>query len=268
MRARSVRLGVLLLVITVVLVGCSDSDPAPSGEPTASEPTASESATPSESVPPSPKRHRAYDPVRFDAIDGQRRHGRLYGEGPVAVVLSHMGRPGDGPRDWDGFARRLADRGYRALAYERRLPYETIWKDVLGAAEYLRTRGATTVIAAGASIGAMASLRAAEEPDAKLDGVIWLAGVLSDSGYEFRRADVARVGCPTLVVSGADDLYGAGPDARQLHRWLTARKELLILDSAEHGTDIFDEPGPNPRELTRTLLRFTERTARADGPRC
>lgn len=263
------RLGGLLLVVSLALVGCSDSDSAPSADQTASsEPTPSESMAPSESAPPSPKRPRAYEPVRFDAIDGQRRNGRLYGEGPVAVVLSHMGRPGDGPRDWDGFARRLADRGFRALAYKRRLPYDTIWKDVLGAAEYLRAHGARTVIAAGASIGAMASLRAAEEPGAKLDGVIWLAGVLSDSGYDFRRADVARVGCPTLVVSGADDLYGAGPDARQLHRWLTAPKRLLILDSAEHGTDIFDEAGPNPRELTHAMLRFVSRTAGGDSPRC
>lgn len=180
-----------------------------------------------------------------------------------------MGRSGDGPQDWDGFARRLADRGYRALTYHRpRVPYERIWKDVLGAADYLRRNGARTVIVAGASIGAMASLRAAEEPGARLDGVIWLAGILYDSGYEFRKTDVSTVRCPTLVISGDDDDYGADYAARQLHRWLTGPKQLLMLDSAAHGTDIFEESGANPSTLTRTMLRFVERAAGGEGQRC
>lgn len=266
MRRSVGRWGGFLLAASLTLSGCSESQPRESSDPAPAE---SDSPSAEPSSRPSPSRDPAYESVTFTASDGQRRSGRSYGDdGRVGVVLSHMGRFGDGPQDWDVFATRLADRGFHVLAYKRRLLYDTIWRDVLGAADYLRRHGAAKVIAGGASIGAMASLRAAEEPGARLDGVIWLAGVLSDSGYDFRRGDVAAIACPTLVVSGADDDYGAGLDARRLHGWLTGPKRLLILDSAEHGTDILDEGGPNARELTRTMLRFVEQTARGDGPRC
>lgn len=211
---------------------------------------------------------RAFDPVAFVARDGEQRSGRLYGDGAVAVVLTHMGRSGDGPGDWAGLAERLSNRGFQALTYRRRLLYDTMWKDVLGAADYLRKHGAKKVIAGGASVGAMASLRAAEAPGAPIDAVIWLAGVLSDSGYDFRRADVAQLACPVLVISGDKDIYGASTDARLLHGWATAPKQLLILNSVEHGTDIFGEGGSDARQLTRTMLRFVERVADAPGRSC
>lgn len=199
--------------------------------------------------------------MHFTTPDGATRSGRRFGDGHVAIVLTHMGRRGDRQGDWASFAGELADRGYRALTYQRRDDLEEVWQDVLGAANYLRDHGADKVIAAGASIGAMASLHAAEEPTSNLDGVIWLAGVLQGSGYDFRRAEVAALGCPMLVISGDRDPYGAAEAARQLRGWATAPSQLLLLPTARHGTDVFEEGGPTARKLTLAMARFVKRVA-------
>lgn len=179
-----------------------------------------------------------------------------------------MGRRLDSQDDWAPFAQALADRGYQALTYERRTSQGEIWLDVLGGADYLRARGAQKVIVAGASIGAMASLHAAQQPDANLDGVIWLAGALRFRGYAFEEPDVSRIACPMLLISGDQDTYRAANDARELHEWATAPTELLLLDSNRHGTDIFAEGDPNAAELTQAMLDFVERIAQDSTSTC
>jgi predicted alpha/beta hydrolase len=125
------------------------------------------------------------------------------------VVLSHMGRGGDNQEDWFGMAAVLADEGYVVLTYNRRgvCPggvagcsdgdddYTDHWLDVLGAVDFLRTRGAERVFIGGASIGAMASLYAAEQPGTEVDGLIWVAGVLAGA-YFFQRDDIQTVRVP------------------------------------------------------------------------
>jgi dienelactone hydrolase len=173
----------------------------------------------------------------------------------MAVVLSHMGRPGDSQDDWVSFAGELAKNGYQALTYERGA-FGDVWQDVLGAADYLRDNGAETVIAAGASLGAMASLYAAERPRSGLNGVIWLAGVLQNRGYHFQATDVSKIACPILFISGDEDTYGAAGAARQLHDWTTVPSDLLILRSTQHGTDILAEGGSNATRLVNAMLSF------------
>lgn len=103
----------------------------------------------------------------------------------------------------------------RCSPNERRSALSEVHLDVLGAVAYLRDNGAERVVVGGASIGAMASLYAAEQSESNLDGVIWLAGILRGE-YIFEQADVAAIGCPILIMSGDQDRYGAADDARQL----------------------------------------------------
>jgi dienelactone hydrolase len=126
-----------------------------------------------------------------------------------------MGRPGDSQDDWISFAEELAENGYQALTYERRVSFGEVWQDVLGAADYLRDNGAQTVLAAGASIGP-GPLDAAEQPRSDLNGVIWLAGVLQNRGFHFQATDVSKIACPTLAISGDKDIYCAAGAARKL----------------------------------------------------
>jgi dienelactone hydrolase len=251
-----------VVALSLLLAACVGSSP--SGSPTgvtSGGPSGPSSPPPGVTAEPPAEGKQPYRRVHFTARDGATRSGRLFGDGRVAIVLSHMGRAGDSQDDWESLAGELARRGYRVLTYERRDAFEDVWQDVLGAADYLRDHGADKVIAGGASIGAMASLYAAEQPSSKLDGVIWLAGVLQGSGYDFQEADVAQIACPMYFISGDQDAYGAADAARQLHGWATAPSQLLILRSDRHGTDILDEGGPTARKLMLAMVRFVKRVA-------
>jgi dienelactone hydrolase len=261
--ANSGRLAATVSAVVILLAFASCTVPSAKERPSNTVPGSSSWPTVSHARPttPPPVRPDAYREVSFDARDGEPRSGRLFGGGPVAVILSHMGRPGDGQDDWAPFAVELAGKGIQVLTYQRRGALPSTWQDVLGGVDYLRTQGARRVIAGGASIGAMATLYAAEQAGSGLAGVIWLAGILAGSGYRFQQADVARVPCPMLVISGDQDAYGAANAARQLHGWATAPKELLILQSHLHGTDILKGDEPNARVLTSRMTEFIQRLA-------
>jgi len=150
--------------------------------------------------------------------------GRLFGRGKVGIVLTHMGRPGDTQCDWLGLARALAGKGYLVLTYDRRgvCPggmggcsagsdeYYLDWKDVVGAGNFLRRKGARDIVLAGASIGAMASLYAASAGRIEPVALIEFAGINHASGYDFNPRQVARIGGSKLFLSARDDIYGGG----------------------------------------------------------
>jgi pimeloyl-ACP methyl ester carboxylesterase len=215
--------------------------------------------------------------LRFEAIDGVGLEGRLFGSGRTGVVLSYMGNPGDSQADWYGVAEVLAERGYTVLTYDRRgvCPggidgcssgndtYWDAWQDVLGAVRFLTRKGVGEVFVGGASIGAMASLYAAEQPGVEVAGVIWVAGLAFASGYLFQRKDVRRVAVPTLFVSATRDPYAAAESARRLHRWANPPTSLVLLRSDEHGTDMLSDPADAEvaDALTRSIIRFVDRFA-------
>jgi dienelactone hydrolase len=213
------------------------------------------------------------EPVSFDAADGVRLTGTVFGEGPVGVVLAHMGRGGDTQADFYPLARALAGRGYVALTYNRRGvcdasrrrcsdgsdDYERSWKDVVGAAGFVRSRGATTVVLIGASIGAMASLYAAVSHRIAPAALIEIGGVNHASGYDFSREQLRGLAAPKLFISSADDIYGGAEAAREWHGWARGPNQLEILPGAAHGTDMLRQGEPTARPLTRLVLRFLSR---------
>lgn len=205
----------------------------------------------------------SYREVTFPTRDGGTRSGRLFGDGHVAIILSYMGRTGDSQDDWKTFAEELAKRGYQALTYARAADAEQNnfvdhWQDVLGAGVFLRGNGAKTVIAGGASIGAVASLYAAEQPDNGINAVLWLAGVQQTDRYKFAKADIAGISCPIMFISGKGDSYGSVESAHQLHDWAPT-SEILLIESNRHGTDILTKDGPNAHPLNQAMLDFVRR---------
>lgn len=237
----------------LALAGCAAPGSTEAASPTTSDPSAAGTVTTSPSMTTS---RGAYEEIEFRLRNGEVRSGRLFGEGQVAVVLSHMGREGDGQDDWEPFAEDLADRGVQVLTYTH-LGVE-VWQDVLGAVDYLRESGAKKVIAGGASLGAMASLYAAEQSGSDINGLIWLAGVLRNSGYEFTRASVSKIACPMLIASGDQDAYDAGDDAPELHSWVRT-SELLIVRSMLHGTDVLGRGGEPADQLEKAMLALVDR---------
>jgi uncharacterized protein len=219
------------------------------------------------------------EPVEFEASDGVRLTGTPFGEGRVGVVLAHMGRPGDTQADFRSLARALAERGYLALTYNRRgvcgAPNRecsggfddgaSSWKDVVGAAAFVRSQGGTRVVLIGASIGAMASLEAATSRRVDPTALVEIGGVNYSGGYDFARAELQALDGAKLFVSSADDMYGAAEAAREWHGWASEPKQLAILPGGEHGTDMLLPGQPTATLLVRLVLRFLTRTVPPDG---
>lgn len=205
--------------------------------------------------------------VHFRASDGVLLDGRLFGDGTVGVVLSHMGRPGDAQADWRTMAEQLADKGLLVLTYNRRgvCPggrlgcsrgtdyYEDHWKDVVGASRFLRRRGANRIVLVGASIGAMASLYAAAHGWVSPAGLVELAGINHASGYDFTRGQLRRIPGKKLFISAREDTYGGGDSAREWFRWAREPKELALVAGSDHGTDLL-RPGNPEREHVEAVI--------------
>lgn len=235
-----------LLALATLVAACGGAEEAPAGAPEGS---------------------RA---VAFDSSDGIRLEGRLFGDGSVGVVLSHM-RPADQTSWWD-FAQELADEGYLVLTYDFRgycpggdagcsggdQDLGEIWRDVQGAVAFVRSEGARRVVLIGASMGGTASVVAAAQDGAEIEAVITLSAPVSFEGMDLTPDVLTRVRAAELFVAGHDD-GSAASDAQALYDASPPPKQVEILTTDDHGTDILDG---NQSGRARTLiLTYLERYA-------
>ena len=256
--------GFRLAALALLLAACSTSSPGGGGTATP-KPEATfafDLGTPEELIASSQL-------VSFRASDGVRLEGRLFGEGDVAVVLAHMGGQDDDQSQWFETAGLLADQGYQVLTYNRRgvcpggdqgcsedRDDADGWRDLVGAVDFLR-QGAGSVVIGGASLGAMEAMYVAGRGEAEIDGLIWVAGA---QGYG--KADLLelapRVSEPKLYLAGEFD-QELGDLAQELHAASREPKELVLLDTGEHGTDIpvFDDP-PIADGFRQAILDFLD----------
>jgi pimeloyl-ACP methyl ester carboxylesterase len=213
-----------------------------------------------------------FERVHFRAADGVRLDGRLFGSGRFGIVLVHMGRGGDSQADWLGLAERLARDGYLVLSYNRRgvCPggragcsggaddYAASWKDVVGAARFIRSKGAERIGFVGASIGAMSSLYAASQRQIDPIALVEFAGINHASGYDFDRAQVRRVPGHKLFLSSRADIYGGADAAREWYGWAKPPKRLELVPGSEHGTDLLRPGNPLRRRVSDLIVRFLD----------
>jgi uncharacterized protein len=189
--------------------------------------------------------------VTFPAGDGVELAGRVFGEGPRGVVLAHM-RPAD-QRSWFDFADRLAGEGYHVLTFDFRgycpggeggcskgeTDVASIWQDVVGAATYLRSRGARRVALVGASMGGTASLVAAAQPGADVAAVITLSEPTEFEGLSVTPDLLSTVTAGKLFIAGVGDATAAA-SAQTLYEQSPPPKDIQIVPADDHGTDLLD----------------------------
>ena len=176
--------------------------------------------------------------------------GRLFGDGSTGVVLSHM-QPAD-QRSWFAFANRLADQGYLVLTYDFRgycpggeggcsqgeLQIPAIWQDVLGAMDFIRSQGATTVALVGASMGGTASLVAAGQEGTDVAVVITLSAPVSIEGLNADAALLQRVDANKLFIAGRRGRRRRGVGRAARRDRPAAESGLEIVPADDHGTDL------------------------------
>jgi pimeloyl-ACP methyl ester carboxylesterase len=179
--------------------------------------------------------------LTFRAADGTKLAGHRFGNGKVAVVLAHQS---DGDLcGWVPYAKRLAQLGYLALAFDfrnagasqaRGYPANIRYGgDAIAAVKEARALGATKVFVVGASLGGSAALQAATNARPQVDGVISVSGAADLSNAI---ASVPHLRAPVLYLAGTGDVDFAN-DARRLYRATSEhRKKLVLLDDSRHGT--------------------------------
>ncbi len=197
--------------------------------------------------------------VSFTTKDGIGLNGHLFGKGEVGIVLAHM-YPTD-QTSWHGFARTLADKGYKALTFDFRGYGESggkkdisqIDKDVEAALAVINKQGVKKVFLVGASMGGTASLKVASREN--------VAGVVSISGpTEFRglstKAELSQIKAPKLFIVSRDEHPNAESSQEQYNK-TPEPKEIKLLSGSAHGTFIFDTP--QKEELEKAILEFLEK---------
>jgi dienelactone hydrolase len=218
-------------------------------------------------------------PVSFESSDGVELEGRLFpsvdggADGSPGVVLSHM-LPAD-QRSWFPFAERLASEGYTALAFDLRgycpggaggcsqgaKDVAASWRDVAGAATFLRAQGVSSVSLVGASMGGTASLVAAagaDPPGGQVQTVITLSAPVSVDGLTATPELLLSIQAAKLFIAGLGD--GAAADAAQLlYEQASSPKRVEVLPVDGHGTELLTTSrGEEVRRLIlSTLDRYT-----------
>jgi pimeloyl-ACP methyl ester carboxylesterase len=206
------------------------------------------------------ERLEAQQRVSFPTSDGGLIQADLYGGGDRAVVLAHGGR--FNKESWKEQAGTLADAGFRVLAIdfrgygESRGPGDTdvmsapLDLDVLAAVHWLRTSGAKTVYAVGASLGGGACAEAAVAEPGTIERLVLLGSQAGDSPEQLTGRK--------LFLLTRDDADGSGtrrlPRIQAQYERTPEPKEMILLEGDAHAQFIFLSP-EGPRAM-RGILGF------------
>lgn len=215
------------------------------------------------------------DAVQFRTEDGVLLCGWVLGEGTRGITLGHAN--GWGTTSWLPFGERLVEAGYMVIIWEFRNIYpsgdapagaDQRWDlDVLAAAQVLRERGATEILAMGASDGGNATAVAAPSIP-ELVGLGILSSPARSKGDG--PAALARITVPAFfAVSNNDPGTGGGDtflgEVQQLYdACASEQKELHVLTSYEHGTDLLSDVDVSSALVGSTEEQKQERRQLAD----
>src|SRR6266542_2212574 len=175
--------------------------------------------------------------ISFRTTDGVPLHGVLLGSGQNGNILVD----GSGFRanlcDWLPFARTLAQRGYRVLAYDSRPlalrrgsppPAAHFARDVVGAERELVRRGVRRVLVGGDGPGGTAAMTAAALiPRSVLAGVVVLSSPRQFAGMDAEAA-ARRVTAPSFFGVGSRDAPLVD-EVRKLYAASAAKRKQLVV---------------------------------------
>jgi pimeloyl-ACP methyl ester carboxylesterase len=183
--------------------------------------------------------------VSFSTEDGAAIFANVYGGGDRGVVLAHGGR--FTKESWEPQARRLADAGFRVLAFDFRgfgkshgpgdkdfdsAPFQL---DVLAAVRYLHAAGAKSVSVVGGSFGGAAAGDAsiASRPG-EIERIVMLGGAPNGPAENLKT--------PSLWIVARDDTSGSGPRLPGIlkqYEKAPEPKKLIVLDGSAHAQYLF-----------------------------
>lgn len=221
---------------------------------------------PQSTVPPSLSASAAGTNCPSDVVDGTQVRfgvngasdlgGVVFGTGTVGIVFANQSNAT--VCNWAGYARELAGRGYRTLAFDysgwgaSAGARNTLAADVGAAVSYLRGRGVATVVLIGASMGGTAALVAASQVQPPVAGAISVSAPRAWLNANAGQA-VPKLAVPVLYLVGDGDNAFA-EDARAMHdRTPAAVRKLVVVHSASHGVNLLDGQLAGSEEAANTV---------------
>src|SRR5688500_1914820 len=203
--------------------------------------------------------------VRFQAADGTKLIGHVFGSGRKAVILGHQSQ--GVLCEWLAYARRLARLGYTAFAIDFRghglsqprtgAAANRLSLDLAAAVKVVRARGHRKAFLVGASMGGIASLTAGASVKPAVTGVVSVSAPARFMGMD-AVTTAPRLRVPSLYLASEwDDNagYDFSRDAQQMHKATAAAdKRLEILPGARHGIALIGG-SPRAKALIEAFLK-------------
>jgi uncharacterized protein len=225
---------VVTVALALILAGCASTATNPPPKAPAPSPSPATTTT-------------AAEEVSFPATDGVALHGRVYGHGTTAVILSNMGDNDPGP--WDRFAPLLAARGYTVMTYSFRYPLRTnnftaayaqgTVPDLLGALAYVRAGGATRTVLIGASLGGITVGNVGARAGAAAVVIISAEQDLSAYGLVVSPAELAALTVPKLFIASEQDTNTPYALTKQFYDNAPEPKQFHAYAGGVHGVGLF-----------------------------
>lgn len=270
------------LFVATCSTGGSPPTKTPTPEPptnTSLPPSPTETTTPEPSATPTPrptvdlelvltpKVTVAYEVhyLGLKTSDDVQIIAKQFGAGEIVVVLAHQGTQGANQRDWEAFARMLAERGYTAATLDFRgrglskgdyNATNLLIRDMRALIDRLQEEGHNRIVCMGASMGGSTCLRAAVEYE--LEGLVVIGSFMSNGEPTKITADeLAALTIPKLFITTENDRYPEVPKAiKDMYEIAQEPKLLRIFPGEVHGTEMFNQP--YGEEFTAELLAFLE----------
>ena len=198
----------------------------------------------------------ATETVRFRTEDSEDLWGSIFGDGEIAVILSHM--RGRNQTSWFPFARLASTSGYKVMTFDFRGYGKSTGtrdtrmdRDLEAAVAYVRAKGAKQVILIGASMGGTAAIEIAAEID--VQGVAALSPPTSFGRINALGA-VSSMLIPLLLIVAENDPPFTS-SAREIET-AAAATQFLELPGQEHGTNLYSA---HIDQVSGILLGFIDR---------
>ena len=198
----------------------------------------------------------ATETVRFRTEDSEDLWGSIFGDGEIAVILSHM--RGRNQTSWFPFARLASTSGYKVMTFDFRGYGKSTGtrdtrmdRDLEAAVAYVRAKGAKQVILIGASMGGTAAIEIAAEID--VQGVAALSPPTSFGRINALGA-VSSMLIPLLLIVAENDPPFTS-SAREIET-AAAATQFLELPGQEHGTNLYSA---HIDQVSGILLTFIDR---------
>jgi pimeloyl-ACP methyl ester carboxylesterase len=204
------------------------------------------------------------DYIGLKTSDDVQIIAKQFGTGELAVILAHQGTIGANQRDWEPFARMIAERGYSAVTLDFRgrgssrgdinATYYLI-RDMRALIDHLHGEGYDRIVCIGASMGGSTCLRTAVEYN--LEGVVVIGSLMGTGKPTSTTGDeLAELTIPKLFITTEDDGFDVPETIKYMYEISQEPKHLRVFPGDAHGTEMFKQS--YGEEVTAELLAFLE----------